>query len=358
MDTSRRHKQIFKNMHFNDNKKEALFSEMHSLLAAGIDFSYTFKLLIESESDNVIRRYIDKIYKSVVQGHLLWQAMEMSGQFSKLDCGVIKIGEESGRLDESLNFLAEYYKKRVEQRRMIVSAVSYPVIIICTAIIVVTFMLMAIVPMFEQVYQRMGGELPALTKWIISASEKLPMVGIMVFIIVVGSAIIVYAFGDSELFRKYKAEFLLSVPIVGDIIKKDNQAKFCRLLNLLLSSGVPLLNSIVMLEEVVIFYPYQKSFAEIVKSLHRGGSFSENLEQYNSIYDKKLITLVRVAEETNRLAYILKKQGEELTRDLEYKIKKLGTLLEPLLIIFVGILVTIILLSMYMPMFKLGAVVG
>lgn len=270
----------------------------------------------------------------------------------------MRIGEETGRVDESLRFLADYYHKRVEQRRLVTGAISYPLIILVTAIVVLVFMITVIVPMFEQVYARMGGELPGITRWIIGFSKNFPtylLIGIFVIIVLVGYFGLN---GKSDSTRSFLSRLVLKMPFVGELIRKNYQARFCKLLYLLCSSEVPLLQGIGMLKDIITFYPYQRSFDVICEGLKRGEFFADKLGEFPRIYDRKLYTLVRVGEETNRLEDMLQKQGEDLTRELEHKLKQLGNLLEPVLIMGVGGLVAIVLISMYLPMFRLGGVIG
>lgn len=158
--------------------------------------------------------------------------------------------------------------------------------------------------------------------------------------------------------RLLVAKVVLKIPLVGVLIRKNYQARFCKLLYLLYSSGVPLLRGVEMLRDIITFYPYQRSFDTICDGLKRGELFADKLGEFPGIYDRKLFTLVRVGEETNRLGDMLLKQGEDLTRELEHKLKQLGSMMEPILILCVGGLVAIVLISMYLPMFKLGGVIG
>lgn len=338
--------------------KELLFSELHSLLSSGLDFSHSFSLLIDSESDKRMKTLLQIIFEDIIRGHSLGYAMQNTGRFLSLDYGVISIGEETGQLKESLKFLADYYSKRTAQQRMILSAVSYPIIIICVAIIVVVFMLMVVVPMFEEVYSRMGGELPALTKWIISVSSVFPLYGGVATLFIVGATALLYLFGENERVKSVKSEFLLRMPFAGKIVTKHYQAHLCKLLYLLTVSGVSLLNGITMLKNVITFYPYCISFDTISEGLERGESLTSSLEKSPRLYSKKMITLLKVSEETNRVPQMLKSLGDDLSKELEYKIKQLGSMLEPILVILVGVLVSVILISMYMPMFRLGDILG
>lgn len=339
-----------------DARREAFYAELHALLIAGLDFSHAFALLIESERDVRMHALLEDLYNRVVGGEALWQSMQRSGAFLTLDCGVVRIGEQTGRLAETLDFLREYHRKRAAQRRMISSAVSYPAVILCTAVAVVVFMLAVIVPVFEQVYARMGGELPALTRWVIALSKSVPTYA-AVFAAVAGTIyFILYANRNRKEVQSWIAETLLRLPVAGTIIRKNHQAQFCRLLCLLCTSGVPLLAGIGMLADAIEFYPYRHSFGDICRGLEQGELFAACIARFPSLYDRKLATLIRVGEQANRLTEMLFRQAEALDEELEHRIKRLGSMLEPLLILLVGLLVAVILISMYMPMFRLGGI--
>ena len=246
----------------------------------------------------------------------------------------------------------------MEQRRLVTGAISYPLIILVTAIVVLVFMITVIVPMFEQVYARMGGELPGITRWIIDFSKNFPTYLLIVISIVIVLVGYFWLNGKSDSTRSFLSRLVLKIPLAGELIRKNYQARFCKLLYLLCSSEVPLLQGIGMLKDIITFYPYQRSFDIICEGLKRGEFFADKLGEFPHIYDRKLYTLVRVGEETNRLEEMLQKQGEDLTRELEHKLKQLGNLLEPVLIMGVGGLVAIVLISMYLPMFRLGGVIG
>lgn len=342
----------------NDTRKEVFFTELHALLIAGLDFSHAFALLIESEREPRMKRLLETLYRDVVGGAALCEAMQRCGEFRPLDCGVVRIGEQTGRLAESLDFLHDYYTKRTAQKKMVSSAVSYPLVILCTAVAVVAFMLAVIVPMFEQVYSRMGGELPALTRWIIAFSKSFPRFALLFALVAAAAGSLLYYYRKQEWLQARLAALLLGLPVVSQIVKHHYQAHFCKLLYLLVSSGVPLLDSIGMLADVIVFYPYRKSFARICTGLEHGQLLSTGTGAFPQLYDRKLVSLIRVGEETNRLPDMLSRQGTALSAELEHRIRRMGSLLEPVLILLVGMLVAVILISMYLPMFRLGGMMG
>lgn len=347
-----------KNPELSDARRENFYAELHALLSAGLDFSAAFRLLIDSESDRRTKALLERLYEAVVRGSPLAEAMRQSGAFRPLECGVIRIGDETGRLPETLEFLREYHRKRVAQRRMIASAVSYPIVILAVALAVVAFMLAVVVPMFEQVYARMGGELPALTRGIIALSKAFPVYAAVAVIAGGGLYLLYRANRRREEVQRWRAAILLRLPVAGEIIRKNMQAQCCKLLDLLCAAGVPLLAGVGMLREVIGFHPYRKSFEHIARMLEQGHGFAQAIERFPQLYDRKLVAIARVAEETNRLPQMMRRLGEAITDELEFAIRRMGAMLEPALILCVGIIVATILIAMYLPMFAIGNIMG
>ena len=195
-----------------DARREMFYAELHALLTAGLDFSAAFRLLIEGEGDRRTKALLEELYAAVVRGETLAEAMLRSGAFRPLECGVVRIGDETGRLARTLDFLRDYYRKRATQRRMISSAVSYPIVIICVAVAVVAFMLSVVVPMFEEVYARMGGELPALTRKIIALSKAFPACAAVAVIAGGGLYLLYRANRQREEVQRWRAAILLRLP--------------------------------------------------------------------------------------------------------------------------------------------------
>lgn len=349
---------MFTKSKMTDARREVFYAELHALLTAGLDFSHAFALLIEGEREVRMKALLERLYGEVVGGAALWQAMERSGVFRALDCGVVRIGEQTGACPIRSTSCATTTANAPLSGGWSLRAVSYPLVILCTAVAVVAFMLAVIVPMFEQVYARMGGQLPALTRWIIGLSKSFPAYAAVTALIGVSAYVALYLNRNRKEVRAWTAGLLLRLPVAGAIVRKDQQARFCKLLYLLISSGVPLLVGVEMLAGVIGFYPYRQSFGVICRGLEQGDSFSAGVAKFPALYDRKLTALIRVGEETNRLPEMLRRQGEVLTEELEFRIKRMGALLEPALILLVGLLVAVILISMYMPMFRLGGIMG
>lgn len=260
----------------NNRKKQSLFSQLEMLLESGLDFSRAFRLTI-SGADKKDTEILSSVFDDVVSGQSLWHAMQRSVTFSPLDYGVVKIGEETGRMPYALHFLADYYARKENQKRMLVSALSYPAITLCIALAVLTFMLAVVVPMFQSVYERMGGELPVMTLIVIELSKALPYIGTGIGTAVCVAAYIGKVFAKSDRYRMIVSSVLLSMPYCGLLIRKYYQTRFCQLGYLLTSSGIPMLKSLAMIETVIGFCPYERSIKRICSEIERGRSFSESL---------------------------------------------------------------------------------
>lgn len=218
-------------------------------------------------------------------------------------------------------------------------------------------MMIVIVPMFQDVFARFGNELPYLTQLIINISNAITD-NIEIIILIITSIIIGYiAFKNNIKFAKIEAKFILNLPFFGELTRKMYLARFSLAMALLTSAHIPILQSIRLLKKMIEFYPIKISLEVIEKDMMKGKSFHESLSQFN-IYDKKMISLVKVGEEVNQLYSVFNRLKNQYMEEVDYQTSMISNILEPLMIIFVGIFVGIILVSMYLPIFKLSTSFG
>ena len=344
---------MFKANKLTDKKKRLLFSQLQVLLKAGLSFTSSFSLIIEGATGyeaGVYRRMFDR----VIAGASLWAALEEEHDFSRLDYGVIRIGEESGKLIDALGFLTDYYEKKENQRRTLVSALSYPVITLGVAAVVLVFMMLVVIPMFEQVYARMGGELPAMTRMMIAISNKMPLFFLVVVVLAGIGYVVKRVYGDTDFFQKMTTSFLLRLPYAGNLICLLQVSRLSRLLYLLISSNVPILQSLRLISDIIRFYPVRRSLLDTCDIVEHGGLLHTGFSAYPTIFSRKFTVLLRVGEETNSLDTMLKTLSDDMSAELDYEIRQVNNILEPALILFIGIIVAFVLVSMYLPMFKMG----
>ena len=333
--------------------KRTFFSQLQTLIRSGLSFSRAFELIIEGAKTKEKALYV-RIFDEVVSGKELWRSLEADKAFTELDRSVVRIGEETGRLVDALAFLTDYYQKREEQKRMVTSALSYPIITLSIAVIVLVFMLLVVVPMFEQVYARMGGELPAITRQIIGMSESAPAVlGIMVLL---GLSMygVRHMFGSSDKYQSITSGVLMRLPLVSGLIRKYQVSRFSRIMHLLVSSDVPILQALYLMRGIITFYPYRQSIEDVCQMIEKGQTLTDGMSRYENLYGKRFLVLLKVGEETNSIEQMLLTQANDTNAELEHEIKQLNNIVEPLLILCIGIIVAFVLIAMYMPMFKLG----
>lgn len=336
-----------------DKKKKAFYSQLYVLLHSGLSFSSSFSLLIESSTGND-RNIYEKIYGRIISGGCLWEAIEYVGGFDRIDCGVIRIGEESGKLMEALSFLSDYYNKRETQRRTLVSALSYPAITLAVAVVVLCFMLLVVVPMFEQVYSRMGSELPSLTRFMIDMSSYVPYLFFVFLTILVFFLVIRRVYGNTEEYKILISRFILRIPLLRGLLKKTELSRFSRIMCLLVSSDVPILSSLNLVGGILKLYPYRKAVLDACYDLESGDMLCESFARHSDLFDRKFLVMLRVGEETGALDIMLKTLADDTSEELNYQLKQLNNTLEPFMILLIGVVVGFVLIAMYLPMFKLG----
>jgi len=336
-----------------NKKKLNLYTDLFVLLSSGIDFKTSFELLADNFHKKDDKKLIEDIKENVINGISISEALQKTEKFTMYEIFSVKIGEETGKLNDVLNELANFYKKRIEQKRKITSAFSYPIIVLLTAFGAIFFMMQFIVPMFEDVFKRFNNDLPALTQFIINASHTFKKYSLLFILILVAIVILVRIYKENNLYKKFSSKLILKIPVFGQLVKKINLSRFCLGMELLLSSKTPILNAVQLMQKMISFYPIAISLKRIEDDLLLGSHFYESLSKFD-IYEKRMISLVKVAEEVNQLDVVFTQLKDNYNSDVEYLADNMNSILEPLLIIFIGLFVGLILVSMYLPMFKMS----
>jgi type IV pilus assembly protein PilC len=336
-----------------DKKKQYFFSQLEILIQARIDIGTALKLLAEISTIKNGKVIFEDIYKKVIAGSSLSGALMQTGYFSSYEIFSIQIGEETGRLEKVLKDISSFYTKKIKQRRSIINALTYPVIVLSVALGSVFFMLNAVVPMFAEVFKRFGSDLPFITRMIMGASHV--MIGFFpLFMGTISSGIIfLYMNRKKDWYAKWTALLLLKIPVVGPLLLKIYTARLCSSLSLLLESRVPVVKALRLVKEMVDFYPIVSTIDAIEQSILNGKSLHKSMQSF-SVFEPKMIALIKVAEEVNKLDEMFHNMANQYSDDSEYQVSILNSLLEPVLIIFLGFVVGIILIGMYLPLFQLG----
>lgn len=342
---------------FSNKLKEDFYTELSVLLSAGVSLKEGLELLSASQKKKTAKDILLQIVTDLVDGKSMSNAIESHKAFSEYEYYSIKIGEETGTLAAVVKQLGAFFSRKNQQRRDVISALTYPIIVFSTAFLVVLFMLQFVVPMFQDIFRQNKVDLPGITKFIIGVSEFVKSYGILLILAI----LILFAsrvlFNKKEWYRRFKDRLILKIPFFGNFIKTVYLSQFTQAIALLAASKVPVVNSIQLVKKMIKFHPLQDALHSVENSIIKGATLSESLATH-PIFSDKMIALVKVSEQTNQTEFIFERLNTQYHEQVQRQSKMMSTIMEPLIIVFVGIMVGVILIAMYLPMFKLGTVLG
>lgn len=338
---------------FTNKKKQALYNDLYLLLNAGLDIKRVLELVVEEQRNPKDKKILSDVYNNVLRGESISESLSRNKDFSEYEVYSIKIGEEAGQLSKVLSHLRDYYSKKIEQKRLVTSALSYPVIVLFIAISAVAFMIGFVVPKFTATYQSFNAELPPITQFLIDFSNNFDLISMYFLGVLFLMIIIIYLGRNKSWFKEIKAKILLSIPFIGELIKLSKLTQFCQSMELLTSAKTPLIDSLDLTKRMLDFYPIQKALTDAKTDILNGQSLNKSLAKH-SFFPSRMNYLLGVGEEVNKLEEIFIQLGTLYGDELGHKSKVIGTVLEPVLLVFIAILVGFIVVALYMPMFSLS----
>ena len=350
-------KQVSLRKKFPDKKKEAFYKELGILFNAGVDFKKALEILQKQSSNKTDQEIIRQIKDAVVEGKSICEAMTATGLFSPYEYYSVQIGEETGKLEDVLLELQKFFARKLQMRRQIISVLTYPCIVLTVTFLVLYFMLTKVVPMFSSVFRQFGSELPKSTQYIIMLSNNSGIIFTLFAAVIFILIFMHFYLKDKEGYRKTISGVVIKVPYFGSLVRKIYISRFCQSMNLLTSAKTPLISSLSLTRKMISFYPIESSLEEIKNDITRGHSLSESLQKH-AIYESKMISMIEVAEQVNELDTMFERLSEQYNEEINHQTKMIGVILEPLIIIIIGLIVGIIMISMYAPMFDLSKIIN
>lgn len=342
---------------FSNKKKEAFYIELAVLLKAGLELKDALELIATEQKKEVDTQLFKNIITDLIAGKNLSDAIKAQKKFSEYEYYSIQIGERTGTLQNVAEELGNFYKRKNEQRRTVINALSYPIVVLCTAFLAVLFMLQFVVPMFADIFKQNKVELPWITQKIIAMSNSFTKYYWVLFLFIVLIFVFIKVFKTKEWYKKITTATLLKIPFVGEFVRKVKLAQFTQAISLLVGAKVPLLNGIQLTKNMIEFYPLQKALEKVENSILIGKTLHESIS-LEPFFDKKMSSLIKVAEETNQTETIFNRLTYQYNQEVENKSKMISATIEPLIIVVLGGIVAVILVAMYLPMFKLSTVMG
>ena len=342
---------------FPTKKKYEFYNELGVLLQAGITIKDALQLIKENQKKTNHKIIVEEILNKVINGMPFSDAILASKQFTEYEYFSVKIGEETGTLSKVCKSLAVFFERKNEQRRIIISALTYPCIVLSTAVLVVVFMLSYVVPMFQDIFNQNKIELPFLTQIIIGFSNAIKHYGGFLLLGIIILVIVFKVMLKNDDIKEIFHTIILKTPVVGKFITKIYLAQFTQAISLLTTAKIPMLNSIKLVKNMIEFMPLKKSLQRVEDSILKGNSLSQSLAG-NKMFDDRIISLVKVAEETNQTEFVFNQLNEQYNNEVVQQSKLVATIIEPFIIIIVGLIVGVLLVALYLPMFKLSSVIG
>ncbi len=339
-------------------KDVTLFTrELSTLLQAGLALDHALTTLEDISPHPALKKMLANINQRVKGGEPLSTAMEAQGQiFSKLYLNTIRAGEAGGSMHVVLERLADYLERTAELRNEVLSALLYPAILFMVAMLSIFILLSFVVPQFVPLFEDVGQALPLLTQIVFTSAELIQSYWWVILAAVIFFIWIVDKKLQNPVTRMRWDDWCLGVPLYGELITKLDVARFSRTLGTLLINGVPLLVAIGIVKEVVSNRVLARIINEAAKGLEQGRGLAKHLAQSDR-FPQLAVQLIHVGEETGQLESMLLKTADIYEDESKTTIKRLLTLLEPILILSLGAIIAIIIISILMAILGLNELV-
>jgi len=340
-----------------------LFSrQLATLVRARIPIEQCLEVLVSQTQNIEFQNIIKQIRSDVISGTPLSAALAKYPKiFSPLYVGMLRAGEASGKLPEILVRTARYMERTSRLLNRVKAAMIYPSLVICVGIGVVIFIMVYVIPQFEQMYSTFKGELPNITKIMIYISRqilgqyifKFPyfVIEIVALIFVI---LAVKAFLKTEKSRYKIDELILKIPLIGIYLEKVIFAKFSQTLGILVNNGVPILESLDLVSKVVGNKPVESSILEARERIKEGEKIAETLRR-EKYFPPLIVQMINVGEQTGKLGEVLEQISDFYEEEVEISTQTLVSMIEPLLILGLAGIVAIIVVSLYLPIFRMYA---
>jgi len=332
--------------------------QLATMLKAGVPMLQAFDIVARGHSNARFARLMMQIKNKIETGSSLSQAFrEHPAHFDDLYCNLVHAGETSGTIDAILDRLAVYLEKILAIKSKIKSALFYPISVMVVAVVVVWVIMVWVIPSFKQVFTSFGADLPAPTLMVIAISDFVVAWWWLVFLVIVGSIVGALAlYRRSSAFRFGFDRFLLKFPIIGSIVQKATIARWTRTLATMFTAGVPLVESLDAVAGASGNAVYAAATKRIQTDVSTGVSLT-NAMASTDIFPTMVLQMTQIGEESGSLDGMLGKVADFYEREVDDSVAALSSLLEPVIIVFLGVVIGGLVVAMYLPIFKLGAVI-
>ena len=356
-------KDIFENVSFMQPKVKMsdviIFCRQFStMIDAGLPIIQCLDILYAQNDNKTFKKMLKDVKSNVESGQTLAEAMrKYPRQFDDLFVNMISAGEAGGILDMILRRLSAYLEKAAKLKAKIKGGMTYPLVTIVIAIVVVAIIMIFVIPVFEDMFSGMGAALPAATQVVVKMSRAVKS---NILYIIVGTIMFIFAFRRFYRTEKGKVlmdDFVLKLPLFGDLIRKAAVAKFTRTTGTMLSSGVAILDALEIVAKTSGNKTIEKAVFDTRTAIAEGRTMSDPLAE-SGVFPSMVCQMIAVGESTGALDAMLTKIADFYEEEVDQAVENLTSLIEPFMIVFLGVIIGGLVVSMYLPIFKMAAALG
>ncbi len=323
-------------------------------IKAGLSVVESLEILIEDTEKPMMKKTLQEAQAMIKNGRLLSDGFEsQADSFPPIFMGMLRAGEISGQLDRTLAELGKYLSKEYELRSKIKSALTYPAILLISSIGVVTLLLMFVLPKLTKAFLTSGAELPLVTKFFLAVSNALTYSFILDLVLVVGFTWFFIYFRTTHIGKKFFFWLLSHTPVASSLIKKVALVRFARTFGNLIGSGLSAIESLELSSQSIGNRSYTFAIEQAIEDVKNGVSMSEAFAKFPELFPKMLISLMTVGERTGSLQNILTTFADFYEEEVDTSLKDLTSILEPILLLIMGLLVGSIAFSVILPIYQL-----
>jgi type IV pilus assembly protein PilC len=340
-------------------KDIAVFTrQLSTMMRAGVPLIQSFDIVARGSTNPKLTRLLTDIRSDVETGTSLSAAFRKHPlYFDALYCNLVEAGEAGGILETLLDRLAVYQEKTMAIKNKIKSALIYPVAVLVVAFVVLTVIMIFVIPAFEDVFKSFGADLPAPTLVVIALSKFFTSYWYLIFSILGGGIyFFMQSWRRSVKMQKYMDRLLLRIPVFGDLVNKSSIARWTRTLSTMFAAGVPLVEALDSVGGASGNAVFAEATEKIQKDVSTGSALTTSM-QATGVFPVMVLQMCAIGEESGSLDAMLGKAAEFYEDEVDEAVKGLSSLMEPFIIVILGTLIGGIVVSMYLPIFKLGQVV-
>lgn len=341
------------------DKDVTLFTrQMATMMKAGVPLLQSFDIVGKGHANPAVARLLMSIKTDVETGSSLAAAFrKFPLHFDALFCNLVAAGEQAGILETLLDRLANYKEKILAIKSKIKAALFYPIAIVVVAFVITAVIMIFVIPAFKQVFTNFGADLPAPTLFVMGVSDFFVKFWYLIFTVAIGGT-----WGFLELWKRsvpvqiFMDRLSLKIPVFGDLIRKSTIARWTRTLSTMFAAGVPLVEALDSVGGASGNYVYQQATKEIQRKVSTGTSLTTSMQEAN-VFPNMVIQMVLIGEESGALDSMLGKVADFFEAEVDDAVDALSSLMEPMIMVVLGVVIGGMVIAMYLPIFKIGQAV-